>query len=76
MAIMHRKLPRLEAALMVLRRRGIRAETMLDLGCSDGVLTIEVARAVQARDVYGIDTDEEALREASARSIKDFNIAI
>jgi len=44
----------------------------LDLGCGDGSLTIEVAKAVEAKEIYCIDIDARALSVAGARGAKTF----
>jgi len=62
--------PRIAVALEVLRRVNVKAEVMLDLGCNNGAVTIEIAKAVRAREVYGVDIDENVLRLAAARGIK------
>lgn len=41
----------------------------LDTGCSDGSLTIEFARAMGAKEVYGIEFTDEYRRQAEARDI-------
>jgi len=64
------QLPRFELTLKVLY--GIKVGTLLDLGCSNGSLTMEIANIVQAREIYGVDIDESALREAAMRGIKTF----
>lgn len=42
---------------------------MLDLGCSDGRWTIEVARRVRASDIHGVEMREEPAAEARRRGI-------
>ncbi|MGC9108444.1 MAG: methyltransferase domain-containing protein [Infirmifilum sp.] len=63
-------LPRLEAVLNVLQ--GVVAEVVLDLGCSDGSITMLVAGKVGARRVYGVDLDDEALAGASEKGLSVF----
>jgi methionine biosynthesis protein MetW len=48
------------------RRPGAR---LLDLGCSDGRWTIEVARHVGATDIHGVEMREAAAAEARERGI-------
>jgi len=43
-----------------------------ELGCGDGSLLMEVANALNIRDVYGVDIDEIALKKATGRGIKAF----
>jgi len=45
-------------------------DTYLDLGCGDGSFTLEIARIVGARNIYGVNVDEEALNNANTREIK------
>jgi len=56
----------------MLRRYNIKAHTLLDLGCGDGSLTIEVAKAVKAKKIYCVDIDARALSVAEARGAKTF----
>jgi len=64
--------PRIATALELLRGANVKAEAMLDLSCNDGSVTIEIAKAVGAKEVYGVDIDENALKLAAARGIKVF----
>lgn len=45
---------------------------LLDCGCSDGKLTIKVAKKVMTNNIYGIDLDEEVLKKARKKGIKTF----
>jgi ribosomal protein L11 methylase PrmA len=65
-------LSRLKAVLDVLE--SVVAETVLDLGCNDGSITMLVAERVGARRVYGLDLDEEALTKASKRGLNVFKV--
>ena len=44
-------------------------ERILDVGCGDGNFTKLMARACKAKEVYGIDISEEALRIAMKNGI-------
>ncbi|MFC7044630.1 class I SAM-dependent methyltransferase [Halobacteriaceae archaeon GCM10025711] len=44
-------------------------EKLLDVGCNDGSLTVCIADAVGAREVYGVDVSEPAVETASERGI-------
>jgi SAM-dependent methyltransferase len=63
-------LPRFKEALSVLKRYNVRADVLLDLGCSDGSLTVEIARVVGASVTYCVDIDVNALGVALARGLK------
>jgi ubiquinone/menaquinone biosynthesis C-methylase UbiE len=64
--------PRFREALNLLKRYNIKVHTLLDLGCGDGSLTIEVAKAVEAKEIYCIDIDARALSVAGAHGAKTF----
>jgi predicted RNA methylase len=63
-------LPRFKEALDMLRRHNIKVGVLLDLGCGDGGLTVEVAKVVGASEVYCADVDVNALSVASSRGLK------
>jgi len=62
--------PRVVATLKLLRH--FKADVMLDLSCGDGSITVEIAKVVKAKDVYGVDVNEKALHSASVNVIKVF----
>jgi len=41
----------------------------LDVGCGDGSLTLEIAKLVKAREIYGVDISDKALKVAQRRGI-------
>jgi len=45
---------------------------IVELGCGDGSLLVEVANALGIRDFYGVDIDEVALKKAVGRGVKVF----
>ena len=47
---------------------------IIDFGCGDGSLLMDVADALNIKDVYGVDIDEVALKKAANRGIKVFKI--
>lgn len=47
-------------------------DNFIDLGCSDGMLTILVAKEINAKEVYGVDISKEALEKAALKDIKTF----
>jgi len=64
-------LPSLRAKLLkVLRCNDVKANRLLDVGCGDGSLTVEVAKLIKANEVYGIDCASKALEIATKRGIK------
>jgi len=64
--------PRVAAAVRLLERHGVRAEAMLDIGCSDGGISRLVASVTGARRVYGVDVDPDSVIEARARGVSAF----
>ena len=70
----HIYLPRINTALRILREMKINASTYLDIGCANGKITIEVANIIGAKEVYGIDINREALKEAEKRGIKSIHV--
>jgi len=51
-------------------RRNNKINAMLDLGCGNRESTEVIARALNVKEVHGVDIDEKALKEAAARGIK------
>ncbi|MBU0683906.1 MAG: methyltransferase domain-containing protein [Candidatus Omnitrophica bacterium] len=43
---------------------------ILDLGCDDGIRTMEIARKIGTREIYGVDIIEEQLMRAAQLGIK------
>jgi len=48
---------------------GFRAEKVLDIGCYTGENTIQFARSVQAKEIYGIELDQRAREKAIKKGI-------
>jgi len=57
-------LPYYNEVLRLLSRHKITAYKYLDLGCGSGTFTYEVAKHAEAKEVYGIDIDDEKLNHA------------
>jgi|GEM_PF-6942021 ribosomal protein L11 methylase PrmA len=49
---------------------------IVELGCGDGSLLMEVANALNIKDVYGVDIDEMALKKATDRGAGRWQRAI
>jgi methionine biosynthesis protein MetW len=65
--------PRISASVALLSRvMAFRGARIVELGCGDGSLFVEVANALSIRDVYGVDIDEVALKKAAGRGVKVF----
>ena len=68
--------PRASASVALLSRAmramAFKDAKILELGCGDGSLVVEVANALGIRDVYGVDIDEVALKKAEDRGVKVF----
>jgi 2-polyprenyl-3-methyl-5-hydroxy-6-metoxy-1,4-benzoquinol methylase len=52
--------------------KGIRANNLLDIGCSDGSFTIECAMTIGAKKLYGIEIAEEEAKKARSKGIEVF----
>jgi 2-polyprenyl-3-methyl-5-hydroxy-6-metoxy-1,4-benzoquinol methylase len=50
--------------------KGIRANNLLDIGCSDGSFTIECAMTIGAKKLYGIEIAEEEAKKARSKGIE------
>jgi len=65
--------PRISASVALLSSVAVFKDArIVELGCCDGSLLMEVADALNIRDVYGVDVDEVALKKAASRGIKVF----
>jgi len=58
-----------ERFVEVLRKNGVKSKRMLDIGCYTGEFTVRIANVVGAEEVYGLDMNEEALKEAQKRGV-------
>jgi len=45
---------------------------IIELGCGDGSLVMEVANALGIRDVYGVDINDVVLKKAADKGVKVF----
>jgi len=60
--------PRVSATIVLLSSiMNLKDARIVELGCGDGSVLIEVANALNIRDIYGIDIDEIALKKATSR---------
>jgi len=60
--------PRVSATIVLLSSiTNLKDARIVELGCGDGSVLIEVANALNIRDIYGIDIDEIALNKATSR---------
>jgi len=67
--------PRVSASVALLSRAmAFKDAKIVELGCGDGSLVVEVANALGIRDVYGVDIDEVALKKAEDRGVKVFKV--
>lgn len=47
-------------------------QRILDVGCDEGVFTLEIAKRCNAKEVYGLDIDEKVLEKAKKNGIKTY----
>ena len=59
-----------EHILTLLKSLNIKGDKYLDLGCSDGNLTTQIARTVAAREVFGVDKSAEAIGHACKKGVQ------
>jgi ubiquinone/menaquinone biosynthesis C-methylase UbiE len=60
----------------IIKRIPAKGGTLLDIGCSDGTLTILFQQAMQAEDVYGFDVVYESLKLATQKGVKTSRIDV
>lgn len=60
------------ASIVLLRKRVAPQynSKIVELGCGEGSILLTIARALGAKEVYGVDINEEALKKAQAKGIK------
>jgi len=60
------------ASIALLRKRVVPQYNLkiVELGCGEGSILLTIARAFGAKEVYGVDINEEALKKARAKGIK------
>lgn len=51
-------------------------DRILDVGCNDGILSMDLKSALGARYIYGIDLDKEKLKKAQERGVDTFFLDI
>jgi 2-polyprenyl-3-methyl-5-hydroxy-6-metoxy-1,4-benzoquinol methylase len=64
--------PRFREVLNVLKHLVGKVKVLVDLGCNDGKLTVEMARLLGSEEIYCIDVDENALNIAKSRGLKTY----
>jgi len=67
-----RDLPRFGKMLNVLKHHSVISKVLVDLGCNDGKLTMEMARLLRPEEIYCIDIDKNALNIARSRELKTY----
>ena len=48
----------------------VKADRLLDIGCSTGTLSLQIKQVTGAREVYGVDISPEVISEANNKGIK------
>jgi len=62
------KNPRISPSIALLKSQKLpKNMRIIEIGCKDGGVLLEVATALNATDIYGVDIDEEALRKAAEK---------
>jgi len=65
-------LPRVDKALQMVSKLAGKIKRMIDLGCGDGEITLMFKEELKAREVYGVDIDEQAVALARKRGIEAY----
>jgi ubiquinone/menaquinone biosynthesis C-methylase UbiE len=60
----------------LLSKLNIHGEVMIDIGCSDGTVTKQLAESIAAKEVWGIDISEKSLMYAHSKGIKTLKLDI
>lgn len=68
------ELPRVNEAVKLLKKFSVKTDVYVDLGCNDGSITVEIARAVNAKTAYCIDIDSEALVKARGKGLITYEV--
>ncbi|HDH44390.1 MAG TPA: SAM-dependent methyltransferase [Thermococcus sp.] len=53
-----------------------KCDKLLDIGCGDGSFTILIGKTCEAKEVYGVEISEKAVKFAEKRGIKVFQLDI
>jgi methionine biosynthesis protein MetW len=70
MILLQRQNPRISQSIALLKNKKLpKNMRIIEIGCKEGVVLLEVANAFNATDVYGVDIDEEALKKAAEKGI-------
>jgi methionine biosynthesis protein MetW len=64
------KNPRISPSIALLKSQKLpKNMRIIEIGCKDGGVLLDVATALNATDIYGVDIDEEALKKAAENGI-------
>lgn len=66
--------PQVQIAIKFAKR--LRADSLLDIGCCNGEITMALMSALQAREVYGIELERKYIETSLNRGIKVFEIDV
>lgn len=64
--------PRVDKAIQLASNLVSKVERMIDLGCGNGGITPLLKEKLEAKNVYGVDIDEEAIFVARQRGVKAY----
>ena len=56
--------------------QGFKGERLLDVGCGDGSLSVLIAQAIGAKEVFGIDISPRAVSEARKKGVNALELDI
>lgn len=54
----------------IIKKEKVKSSEIIDFGCGDGSNTIKIASLLHAKEILGIDTNQQLLEEATKRKIK------
>jgi SAM-dependent methyltransferase len=63
-----------QAILSFIRKRGINAACYLDMGGSDGSLTVQIGQALNAEEIHVVDISDEALVIAASKGLQTHKV--
>jgi SAM-dependent methyltransferase len=56
--------------------KGLRGDRLLDIGCGDGAVTVQLMQSMAAKEAFGVDIAPEAVAAARAKGVNAFCVDI